>query len=450
MKHCIVLISFLVCNSSILLAQSSFNAGDMNDVSKANQTLPALITANNMFVVIQTSNNTCFVGQPVLVTYKFYTRLQGQSKVIKMPSFSGCSVQEMTTTDITPEIETYNGRSFKVYTIRKIQLTPLQTGDLILDTASVENTFMVYDKGTTQSDIANGIGKSHDEVVVVHSKKTNVQVKELPLANKPTNFTGAIGNFSIAAKFAKTADTANENNSIKITINGAGNFSNIVCPKIQWPTNIEYFEATTTEDYNKLIFPNIGTITFEIPFVVKSKGVYTIPPIQFSYFDLLSNTYKSTNTDTLSLPVEVAMENLIDENKVSANITNKKYIWIVPGIAMIIGIVGWLKYTKKSNPTTLVDHANQRIEDDEAIIIKAKITVKTNEQLIADLYFFEHDDQLFFSHTKKLAEQYIAEGNANYNIYALKNLVEKCNASLYGSNAHFNKKQLIEDLQNAV
>jgi hypothetical protein len=451
MKYCSILLFLCICGLNHLTAQNSFKSAGVDDALQANQQLPQLITNNNMFVVVQTSSSSCYLGQPILVTYKFYTRLQGQSKVIKMPSFSGCSVQEMTTTDITADIETLNGRTFKAYTIRKVQLTPLQVGAIVLDTASVENTFMVYDRGTTQADIAKGSGKSHDEIVVVHSKKTTIQVKELPADNKPTAFTGAIGNFSIGATLTKNSDTANENNSIKITITGSGNFANITCPTIQWPKNIEHFEPEIFEDYNKLIFPNTGIISFKIPFVVKEKGTYSIPAIQLHYFDLYTNTYKVAYTDTLSLTVKPAIEQWVDETKVSADITNKKYIWIVPAIAVLVGIGWFIKYGRKPKELTLIEKANLRIEEDEPIILKSKTVVKSNQQLVKELLYFEHDNHLFFTHAKKLIEQCLATSAENNEQHeALKNKLQTCNAALYGGNYQVNKQEFIAELHHIV
>jgi hypothetical protein len=47
---------------------------------------------NNIVVRLEVNKRSCFVGEPILATYKLCTRLRSKSKVIKQPQFSGCTV----------------------------------------------------------------------------------------------------------------------------------------------------------------------------------------------------------------------------------------------------------------------------------------------------------------------------------------------------------------------
>ena len=46
----------------------------------------------NLFVKVQVDRRSCYVGQPVQVTFKLYSRLQSRSDIIKNPWFYGFSV----------------------------------------------------------------------------------------------------------------------------------------------------------------------------------------------------------------------------------------------------------------------------------------------------------------------------------------------------------------------
>ena len=46
----------------------------------------------NVFVKVSADKNSCFIGEPVVVTYKLYTRLKMETNVSKSPSFNGFSV----------------------------------------------------------------------------------------------------------------------------------------------------------------------------------------------------------------------------------------------------------------------------------------------------------------------------------------------------------------------
>jgi hypothetical protein len=81
----------------------------------------------NLFINVSVNKTTCYVGEPIVASYKLYTRLKSESNIIKSPSFNGFSVSEMEMPDnYTLGTEKYNGREYSVYTLRKVQLYPLQ------------------------------------------------------------------------------------------------------------------------------------------------------------------------------------------------------------------------------------------------------------------------------------------------------------------------------------
>jgi len=93
----------------------------------------------NFFLRVEPSKTTCYVGEPLMVVYKAYSRLNANSQIAKRPSLTGFSVMEMVDAyDGKPEIEKYNGRYYYTNLIRKVQLFPLQEGSYTLDPAEIE------------------------------------------------------------------------------------------------------------------------------------------------------------------------------------------------------------------------------------------------------------------------------------------------------------------------
>lgn len=407
-----------------------------------NGKLPEAFINNNVILKAHASKLNAYVGEPILVTYKFYTRIISQSKVIKMPTFSGCSVQEMTTNDLVPEIEVLNSKKYKVHTIRKVQLTPLHVGTVVLDTAAVENIFTVYDKNVTQQQINNKQAFSHDQLYITYSKPVSIIVKELPTNTLP-NFSGAIGNFNIRAKLLKSTDTANENNQVKITITGTGNFGNINCPIIQWPASCKSFEISSTESIDKLVFPNTGTKEFIIPFITEKEGEYIIPPITFTYFNSDSNSFKSIETLPLKLDVLPQLASIIDESKLQKDITNKKYFWIIPAIALIAGIGCWLKFGRKKTTSILADN-------DAQVGSSVQTFIQPETLILTDINALEkqfNNDSLFFSRAKKFAEDLLSNKKNIYQEEILKLVITQCNAALYAGDESIDKIKIIEQLK---
>lgn len=404
---------------------------------------------NNLFVKIVTNKTTCFVGEPLLVEYKLYSRLHTQSKVSKQPSFSGCSVYEMTTQDQAPQTEKVKGIDYQTYTIRKVQLFPLQSGDLILDSASVENEVTFFrQKGSGNAD-------AETKTITVSNDPLIIHVKEFPKTNKPADFNGTIGDFSIKAELSKLIDTADENNTLEITIQGNGNFQTINCPKIEWPIHTDFFDNVEKTEINKLVFPASGTKLFSIPFVAKKAGKLIIPPIKFSYIDIYTAQYKTISSDSIIVDIAPALKNKIDIKKLSGDITNHKYIWIVPAIAFLLGISWWVSYRRNELPkkNSLPAEADKNLTSsltnpmsNEPVIELVPISLK---EKLNDLLTTE-DDRTFFIQAQQLAKEIKMQNTANLSIAQAELIIQQCNEALYFPGAGVTKDHVFRLLESLV
>lgn len=138
---------------------------------------------SNIMVRLEVSKKSCYVGEPILATYKLCTRLQSKSKVIKRPGFTGCTVEELTESMQGQHLELINGMEYNVFVIRKVQLTPLQTGQLLLPETSVENKVSFYNAGNLNyRDLYYGSPAVpvEEQTVVLQNKAIVIDVKPLP------------------------------------------------------------------------------------------------------------------------------------------------------------------------------------------------------------------------------------------------------------------------------
>lgn len=273
----------------------------------------------NLFLKVQVDKTSCYVGEPIVATYKLYSRLSSESRVTKRPSLNGFSVYDMVDpTADAPTVERLNGKAYTVHTIRKTQLIPLQAGTIDLDPVEVENT-VHFVKGTKQqekhssgnslrdffdqmSDDDN-LGPEVDENVTLNTKPVSITIKPLPEENKPANFNGAVGTFSIQASLANRNISAQDEATLHVVIRGKGNLPVINAPQVTWPSGIDAFDPTAKEDINKTVAPMTGSKAFDFHFVPRDPGHYTIPAINFPYFDPVSQSYKTAGTDPLDFQV---------------------------------------------------------------------------------------------------------------------------------------------------
>jgi BatD DUF11 like domain len=275
----------------------------------------------NLFVKVQVDKNSCFVGEPIVCTYKLYSRLSSESRVTKRPSLNGFSVYDMVDPGSDPvSVEKLNGKSFTVHIIRKTQLIPLQAGNIDLDPVEVENTVHFVKGGGRQEprrggsirDLLdqmmddNNLGPEVDERVTLDTKPVTITVKPLP-ENKPANYNGAVGSFSIETSLAHRSVAAQDEATLHVVVKGKGNLPVLAAPAVGWPSGFEAFEPTAKEDVNKTIAPMSGSKSFDYVFIPRTPGHYTLPAISFSYFDPSSQTYKSAEGGPQELQVTPAV-----------------------------------------------------------------------------------------------------------------------------------------------
>jgi hypothetical protein len=275
----------------------------------------------NIFVKVQVSKTDCYVGEPIVATYKLYSRLQSESRVSKHPSLNGFSVFDMVDpTKDQPTVENVNGKAFTVHVIRKAQLIPLIAGKIDLDPMEVDNTIHFL-KSTSKHEAhppgslqelfdqfsAGGQeGTPFEQDVALESKPVSILVKALPEQNKPANFSGAVGHYSLEAAIENKNITAHDAAILKVTLKGDGNLPLVNAPGVDWPSGVESYDASAKEEIDKSVAPLSGTKTFEYSFIPKHAGDYLMPAVSFSYFDPQSSSYKTVESKPLNFLVASA------------------------------------------------------------------------------------------------------------------------------------------------
>ncbi len=315
----------------------------------------------NIFVKVQVDKSSCYVGEPIVATYKLYTRLSSESRVTKRPSLNGFSVYDM----IDPasdavSVEKLNGKDFTVHTIRKTQLIPLQAGTIDLDPVEVENTVHFVKSGhaephrnpTSIRDLINQMeeeeqmGPEVTQNVTLDTKPYTITVKPLP-DNKPASFNGAVGNFTVEASLPNASVAAQDEASLHVVVKGKGNLPMVTAPTVAWPAEFDTFDPVAKEDINKTVAPISGSKTFDYTFSPKTPGHYTIPAINFSYFDPASQSYKTATTAPLEIQVTPAARK---HNKTPVNIASVPAVggdsdwyrswWVWAAVLVLFGGIG--------------------------------------------------------------------------------------------------------------
>lgn len=319
-----------------------------------------------VFVKVETNKAEVFEGEPILTTYKLYSRLRNEARIVKRPSFNGFSVYEMPDNGWnTPDVETINGKRYEVYTVRKAQLFPLQEGAVQLEPVEIETKAKLIKQAVLKNmDIGadqlienyfyNTLGDDLTETVslTIRTEPVTISVKALPIG--PDGFKGAVGNYQLSVMMDRDSCRTGEATVLRLKISGSGNLPVINAPVIDWPKGVESFEPKVKEDYDPLSVPLSGEKTFEYSFVPVHEGDLVIPPISFTYFDPTAKQYRGLNNPSFTVQVRKgSSEYKAKSNEVSSDKrSNRRKFYDFAGgkwLLALIGLVATILFLYKWN-----------------------------------------------------------------------------------------------------
>lgn len=333
--------------------KASFNTTssytDVNLYAPSSKNWDKLI-AENLFVKAEVDKSTCFLGEAVVATFKLYSRLQSTSAVINAPSLYGFSVMDMIDiNEAHPSVETIHGKVFNTSVLRKLQLYPSQTGKLVIDPMQVQNEIEFYDSvKETKTKVENFLA----------TLPITITVKGLT-GKKPHDFSGGVGNYTMQASLSHNKIQLGKPARLMITIKGKGNFIQFVPPVIHFPKSLDVFDSFVSDSFNKNSAPLEGKRKYVFAFTTDSIGGYALPPVTFSFFDLVAQNYKTIYSDSLRLKVMAAAP--VNSNKTEKTFTYQSiFFWII-GITIVLlaVIILVMKYKKKGKEKSIIHSTPQ-------------------------------------------------------------------------------------------
>jgi hypothetical protein len=411
-------------------------------------------TAKNLFLKLDVDKKSCYVDEPVVATYKLYTRLPSETTITDAPSFNGFSVNDLDVNNNATQ-EKYNGRMYNVYTLRKVELYPLQPGNITLDPVVADNkiTFIKSEYANSLRndgffDMFDNFGQAAlppeaqiTQNVTLKSTPITITVKPLPAQKKPVGFRGAVGNFTITSSLEKNEITTDDAGTLKLTVAGKGSVQLINAPAIDWPKGIDGYEAKVKDNVDKTKVPIQGSKTFSYPFTVSKAGKYTIDSIAFSYFDPVTSSYKTLHTAPLEVIVKKGKHNFFQKeaakNSADTNSLFSKRNELIAGIGfvvLIIFLVLFLIIKKNKDKNDLQknikvdDLKNEANDENEEFLIPQSPLTEAYEKLKAgDGNEFYH--VLDASLKKYLCSKFKVPAN-ELSKKRLNEELDKCNVSL--------------------
>lgn len=186
--------------------------------------------------------------------------------------------------------ETSNGLPYTVIHYRRL-LYPTQTGRLVIPSCEI------------QADVIASVGRVYTTSLDLRTDEIPITVNPLP--PRPSNFSGAVGQFTFDAAFSEEVHVQGVPFVLLAKISGRGNpgaIGNPLLPSLDW--------AQISATDNEIQQSGEGTFAklFRYTITPLKTGTHTFPEIEFCYFDPAQGEYVTTKAGPFVMPVADSSE----------------------------------------------------------------------------------------------------------------------------------------------
>ena len=261
------------------------------------------ISGSDLFIKVSANKKRVYEQEPILLTYKVYTLVSLTQLEGKMPDLKGFHTQEV---DLPQQksfkVETLNGRPYRTVTWSQYVMFPQLTGKLTIPSITFNGIVVQQNRNIDPFEAFFNGGSGYVEVKKqIIAPSIDIQVDPLP--QRPANFSGGVGKFSISAQLDKTEAKSNDPISLRVIVSGVGNLKLIKQPQVEFPKDFDKYDAKIT-DKTKLTANGVeGSMIYDILAVPRHPGKFEIPPVEFVFFNPATRQYETVKSEGFMLNV---------------------------------------------------------------------------------------------------------------------------------------------------
>ncbi len=274
-------------------------------------------TLNPVYVNLELSTDTAYLGQQVLLDYKLYTTVNVRNFDIRFePEYENAYAVNIPTYNNFPnQREIINGESYVTKVMKRVALFPMQFGIVVLEPATI-NLGIEYDDPKSRSFFF----RSKLKMERIQTNEASITILPLP-DNAPIDFNGAVGDYAMRSYIKQRTCKTNEALSMIMTITGTGDEKRLLHPELDFGPAFDIYDPKVMTANNDITGPIIkATKQLEYLIVPKQAGDYTLNP-SFSYFNPDSAKYMTIKNE---IPVRVLQGSGTIASKIPANIEKGK------------------------------------------------------------------------------------------------------------------------------
>ncbi len=283
----------------IKLTVTRANAPSTSDVNSGNEVA---------FMKLVLPKDHLYVGQPVVAQLQLYLRDDvqrwGNFSINSMPA-DGLSLGKLTDLQNQAHQTIVGNRRYTVIPLA-MPLTPVQAGKLELGPVSVNIAVLLPspNQGGDQF-IRTFFNEGQQKQLTLATDPITIESLPLPDQNKPANFGGAIGNFTMTASAGPNDVIVGDPITVRARISGEGGFDTVMLPlQNAWQDFKTYPPTSKFEASDQFGFE--GTKTFEQIISPENANLHEIPALSFSFFNPDDGQYHTLTQAAVPLTVHAA------------------------------------------------------------------------------------------------------------------------------------------------
>ena len=283
------------------------------------------IADENLHLVAEISKRNPYLNEAITVIYKLYFSSEisvSNVNETESPKYSDFWSHLIPIPKLEIKRGEFKGQPYNYVTWRKTVLYPQKTGELVIAPLTLN---VSVDVPTNRRDFFGNRVYQKTPKMITAGKRT-IDVRPLPLAGRPDDFDGAVGDFDLNVKFNKTALKSSESFQATIKVSGRGNLKLFSLPKLSAPSSLEVYEPEHKENVKTNLLGMQGNIEDTYTVVPQYQGNYPIPSVSFSYFDPVKALYVSLRSEEQLIDVfegptassNTAAPNILQKNNINA------------------------------------------------------------------------------------------------------------------------------------
>ena len=261
-------------------------------------------------VEVEVSTTEPYLNAPLTYTFRYlYTAVlpTQASPTPQLPTFPDFLVEELP--PMSPQTQRIRGKTFWVQEqVRR--LYPQRTGQIVIEPATL---LLPIPRGRK----------------TLKTNPLKLTVQPLPEVGKPTQFSGAVGEYQISAQVDRSAIEAGRALTLSLQISGRGSMQTVTAPKlpaipgvvVNGPNLVEG-SVPTTRTYAYVLIP-------------ARSGTLRIPAIAYTYFDPSRAVYATAQTTPIPVSVH---PNPNDAVGVGTEPSSSR-LWVILAAVLLLGLL---------------------------------------------------------------------------------------------------------------